>query len=143
MTNPDNLTDDDREAYDAECYDGRCDSTATKVLFTEDGDTVPGCDTHGENWPDDKTLSLQDDTDDYEEQWDQIDEKVLLAQILTELQQIRCALSDGARDAPAMYECTLCPGEQRVPAGDRERHAMHEHKASPEMSDGMFEEVGE
>ena len=88
------------------------------------------------------------DADDFEDQWNDLDEKVILAQILTELQQIRLLLSDAERDAqsdaddpPGEYTCQRCPGDTRVPAGERERHAMNEHKAPADMVDGMFEEV--
>ena len=83
--------------------------------------------------------------DDFEDQWNDLDEKVILAQILTELQQIRLLLSDaesgaqsGAADETA-YRCRKC--DATVPAGDRERHARSQHKAPFDMVDGLFEEV--
>jgi hypothetical protein len=73
---------------------------------------------------------------------------VILAQILTELQQIRLALTDAetgasraSDDSPTEYTCRKCPGEERVPAGERQRHAYERHNAPPEMVDGMFEVV--
>ena len=85
------------------------------------------------------------DADDFEDQWNDLDEKVILAQILTELQQIRLLLSDaesaaqndgGEQDA---YRCRKC--DATVSAGDRGRHARSQHKAPADMVDGMFEEV--
>ena len=83
--------------------------------------------------------------DDFQAQWDDLDEKVILAQILTELQQIRLLLSDaesGAQsdgDEQDAYRCRKC--DATVPAGDRERHARLQHKAPADMVDGLFEEV--
>ena len=85
------------------------------------------------------------DADDFEAQWNDLDEKVILAQILTELQQIRLLLSDaesGAQsdgDEQDAYRCRKC--DATVPAGDRERHARSQHKAPADMVDGLFAEV--
>lgn len=92
--------------------------------------------------------SAEGDEDDYEAQWDDLDGKVILAQLLAEQQRtnrlLAQALQDGAgdaeRDAPT-YECTKCPGEVRVPAGDRERHARSEHNAPPDVVNALFTEV--
>jgi len=88
------------------------------------------------------------DPDDFEDQWNDLDEKVILAQILTELQQIRLLLSqadtgasDDAGGETPEYQCTKCPGDVRVAEGDRERHARKQHKAPPDMIDGMFTAV--
>jgi len=85
------------------------------------------------------------DQEDYEAEWDDVPEKVILAQIMTELQQIRLLLSegdtrasDGDESEPA-YECVRC-GET-VPAGDRETHATGTHKAPPDMTELLFEPV--
>ena len=85
------------------------------------------------------------DPDDFEDQWNDLDEKVILAQILTELQQIRLLLSDAETDAQSdadeqdAYRCRKC--DATVPAGDRERHARSQHKAPSDMVDGLFTEV--
>ena len=85
------------------------------------------------------------DPDDYADEWEQLDEKVILAQILTELQQIRLLLSDaesGAQsdgDEQDAYRCRKC--DATVPAGDRERHARSQHKTPADMVDGLFTEV--
>jgi len=91
---------------------------------------------------------MTNEQDDYADEWEQLDEKVILAQILTELQQIRLALTDAetgasrdSDDAPTEYTCTKCPGDTRVPAGERQRHAREQHKATEDMVDGMFEGV--
>ena len=82
---------------------------------------------------------------DFEQQWDDLDDKVILVQILTELQQIRMALTQGRqgtqtdRKSESMYECKRC-GEQ-VTQGEKERHAYKQHKAPTDMVGGMFTEV--
>ena len=86
------------------------------------------------------------EADDFEDQWDDLDEKLIHAQILTELQQIRLLLSDAEQGAQSdgdeqdAYRCRKC--DATVPAGDRERHARSQHKAPGDMVDGMFTEVG-
>ena len=83
--------------------------------------------------------------DDFEDQWNDLDEKVILAQILTELQQIRLLLSDAEQGAQSdgneqdAYRCRKC--DATVPAGDRERHARSQHKAPADMVGGLFTEV--
>lgn len=83
----------------------------------------------------------------YEQEWEQISEKALQAQILMELQQIRVLLSAGGTnetvggdtDAGANeYECDLC--DWTGPEGDRERHATGQHRAPPGEWQGMFTE---
>ena len=92
--------------------------------------------------PDDLT---DGEREEYQEAWNDLDETVILAQILTELQQIRLLLSDAESGAQsdaadeAAYRCRKC--DATVPAGDRERHARSQHKAPADMVDGMFEEV--
>ena len=82
---------------------------------------------------------------DFEQQWDDLDDKVILVQILTELQQIRMALTQGRqhpqtdRNSAPMYECKRC-GTQ-VTQGEKERHAYKQHKAPTDMVGGMFTEV--
>ena len=82
---------------------------------------------------------------DFEQQWDDLDDKVILVQILTELQQIRMALTGATqgtqtdRKSESMYECKRC-GEQ-VTQGEKERHAYKQHKAPTDMVGGMFTEV--
>ena len=78
----------------------------------------------------------------HEQAWQDLDEKVILAQILTELQQIRLLLSDAEQGAQSdgdeqdAYRCRKC--DATVPAGDRERHARSQHKAPFDMVDGLF-----
>ena len=92
--------------------------------------------------PDDLT---DDEREAYEEAWNDLNEKVILAQILTELQQSRLFLSDAESGAQSdggeqdAYRCRKC--DATVPAGDRERHARSQHKAPADMVDGLFEEV--
>jgi hypothetical protein len=88
---------------------------------------------------------MTNEQDDYAAEWEQLDQKVILAQILTELQQIRLALTDaetGASDdagEPTAYRCRKC--QTTVPADARADHARNAHKAPPAMADGMFTAV--
>jgi hypothetical protein len=83
--------------------------------------------------------------EEYQEQWEELDEKTILVQILAELQQIRTLLSDantGTQEDASNgggYRCRHCGA--LVPADDRERHATSEHKAPPERVDAMFEKA--
>ena len=85
------------------------------------------------------------DQEDYEAEWEDVPEKVILAQIMAELQQIRLLLSEGdtrpSDDAESedAYECVRCGAT--VPAADRESHAQGKHKAPPDMTDLLFSEV--
>jgi hypothetical protein len=80
-------------------------------------------------------------TDDYADEWEQVSEKVLLAQIYAELQQIRVALegaqsrSEQEQDADT-YRCKRC--NATVQADARERHAREQHKCPPDMEDVLF-----
>ena len=82
---------------------------------------------------------------DFEDQWQDLDEKVILVQILTELQQIRMALTDATDDAQRdentepTYRCRKC--QATVEPSDRERHALNAHKCPADMVAGMFVEV--
>ena len=82
---------------------------------------------------------------DFEQQWDGLDEKLILVQILTELQQIRMTLTDDTDDAQRdkntdpTYRCLKC--QATVEAPDRERHALNAHKTPADMVDGLFTEV--
>jgi hypothetical protein len=90
---------------------------------------------------------MTNDTDDFEQEWQDLDAKVILAQILAELQQIRMLLSDpdssatSDSDGETMYRCTKCPGDTQVSKSDRERHARSEHNAPPGMVESLFTEV--
>ena len=82
---------------------------------------------------------------EFEDEWDDLDEKVILVQILTELQQIRMTLTDATDDAQRdantepTYRCRKC--QATVEPSDRERHAMNAHKCPADMVAGMFVEV--
>jgi hypothetical protein len=90
---------------------------------------------------------MTNDTDDFEQEWQDVDAKVILAQILAELQQIRMVLSNAESeaqsesDAETMYRCTKCPGDTQVPAGDRERHAKAEHNAPESVIPSLYAPV--
>jgi hypothetical protein len=80
-----------------------------------------------------------------DETFQDIPEKVILAQILTELQQIRLLLQtadSGAQsdaDDAATYRCREC--QTTLPADQRERHAREQHKAPPGLAEQFFERV--
>ena len=82
---------------------------------------------------------------DFEDEWDDLDEKVILVQILTELQQIRMTLTDATDDAQrdanteTTYRCRKC--QATVEPSGRVRHAMNAHKCPADMVAGMFVEV--
>jgi len=84
-------------------------------------------------------------TDDYEDEWDDVPEKVILAQIMSELQQIRLLLSEGDTrpsddgDSADTYECTHCGAT--VTAAERKTHAYSAHKAPADIVGDMFEAV--
>jgi len=82
---------------------------------------------------------MSDNTNDYTDEWDELSEKEILIGILTELQQIRMAVTDASDDAEGErgYRCRRC--NETVPADAREQHARSTHKAPPGMVDGMFE----
>ena len=89
---------------------------------------------------------LSDDKrEQYEQQWQDLPEKVILVQILAELQRLNQTLSDAETDAQSdaadetAYRCRKCT--EVVEADARERHARSQHKAPADMVDGMFEEV--
>lgn len=84
-----------------------------------------------------------DDPDDYADEWDEIDEKVLLAQILTELQQIRLAIqgAEQATEQSDTFECRKCGAT--VEADARERHASEQHRAPPGAEDTLFTGVSD
>ena len=82
---------------------------------------------------------------DYNEEWEQLDEKVILVQILAELQRLNQTLSDDARDAqgdadePTTYRCRKC--QTTVSADARADHARNRHKSPPGMVNEMFTAV--
>lgn len=80
--------------------------------------------------------------DDYSDEWNELDEKVILAQILSELQQIRLTLQNGTaapESESTMYECKRCGAIVEV--DERERHAQGEHNTPADMIGSEFEEV--
>ena len=86
-------------------------------------------------------------SEQHEQAWKDLDEKVILVQILTELQQIRMTLTDATDDAQrdsntkTTYRCRKC--QATVEPSDRVRHAMNAHKCPADMVAGMFVEVSE
>jgi hypothetical protein len=89
---------------------------------------------------------MSDDTrPDPAQRYEDMDEKLVLVQILAELQAIRQAVTDA--DAPG-YEgddgpevekvmCNKCGTE--VPRHDRERHAVERHKCPPSLADTIYQ----
>jgi hypothetical protein len=93
---------------------------------------------------------MSDDTrPDPAQRYEDMDEKLVLVQILAELQAIRqevTAPADATPDtdtahAPDMYRCHRCSRE--VKATDRYDHAIERHKAPPEQAGGMFTPVSD
>jgi len=84
---------------------------------------------------------MTDPQQDYEDEWEQLDEKVIQAQILTELQQIRMLLQSQQepQNDSVRYRCTKCGAT--VATDEREAHARREHKAPSDMADALFEVV--
>jgi hypothetical protein len=86
---------------------------------------------------------MTDQQEDYADEWDDVPEKVILAQIMTELQQIRLLLSEGdtrasdGGESEDAYVCLAC--DATVPAADREQHAQKQHKAPPDRAHRLFE----
>lgn len=81
------------------------------------------------------------DSPDPEAEWEAVDDKLILVQILTELQQIRMALTalndgDDDTDTDEMYRCEKC--EAVVRADERERHGIQAHNAPPDMIAVMY-----
>ncbi|AFH22750.1 hypothetical protein OSG_eHP34_00085 [environmental Halophage eHP-34] len=75
------------------------------------------------------------------EQWDDLDDKTLLVQILMELKAIRMRLPEDTSqeqhtDTTTMYECDHCGAT--VKADERKDHALSQHKAPPDMMDTLF-----
>jgi len=90
------------------------------------------------------------DTDDYAAEWDDLDPKVLLAQLLAEQQRTNQLLTQALDDTPTpardaedtdgpQYQCRKC--NETVPAADRERHATSQHAAPPGDADRLFTRV--
>jgi len=82
----------------------------------------------------------ESDTPSYEEQWQELDEKTIMVQMLIELQQIRMTLQDtqgetrtGSSDT---YECDRCGAT--VLEDERKDHAITQHKCPPDLAKGMF-----
>jgi hypothetical protein len=91
---------------------------------------------------------MSDDTrPDPAQRYEDMDEKLVLVQILAELQAIRQEVTAPADPTPDtdtsdtsdMYQCNKCRNE--VKATDRYDHALERHKAPPEIADGMFTPV--
>jgi len=87
------------------------------------------------------------DEPDYEQQWEQLDEKTLLASILAEQQrtnQLLAQLTDSGGDtteqaATPMHECKFCG--DTIKEDIRQRHAESEHNTPPGEWSAAFERV--
>lgn len=81
-------------------------------------------------------------TDDYSQQWDELEEKEILIGILTELQQIRLHLQGAEsqqENSEQMFECTRCG--TTVTEANKAEHARKSHKAPPGLEDNLFSKV--
>jgi len=84
---------------------------------------------------------------DYQEEWEQLDEKVLLASILAEQQRTNQLLAqltdtdsgDVDNEATPMFECSLCGDSVRE--DKRQRHAEGQHNTPPGGWENVFERV--
>jgi len=91
---------------------------------------------------------VTDESDaDYQEEWEELPEKVLLASILAEQQrtnQLLARLTDADsegvdNEATPMYECGLCGDTVREEK--RQRHAEGQHNTPPGAWENVFERV--
>jgi len=91
---------------------------------------------------------LTDQSDaDYQEEWEELPEKVLLASLLAEQQRTNQLLAqltdtdskDVDKEATPMFECTLCGDTVRE--GKRQRHAEGQHNTPPGGWEDVFERV--
>jgi hypothetical protein len=83
------------------------------------------------------------------QRYEDMDEKLVLVQILAELQAIRTEVTDNdaaptppqsdTTDAADMYKCRKC--QREVKAADRRDHALERHKAPPEVARDIFDPV--
>jgi len=91
-------------------------------------------------------MSDQSDAD-YQEGWEELPEKVLLASILAEQQRTNQLLAqltdtdskDVDKEATPMFECVLCGDTVRE--GKRQRHAEGQHNTPPGGWEDVFERV--
>ena len=83
---------------------------------------------------------MTDSPDDYDDQWNQLTEKTLLVQCVTELQQIRMLLQSQTQEPQTpdeqTYLCVKCDAE--VTKDDREQHATGQHNAPSDMVKSLF-----
>ena len=74
------------------------------------------------------------------EQWDELDDKTVLVQILMELKAIRMRLPEDTTeqhtDTTTMYECDHCGAT--VKAEERKDHALSQHKTPPDIMETIF-----
>jgi hypothetical protein len=77
---------------------------------------------------------------DPSEQWENLDDKTLLVQILMELKAIRMRLPEDTTEhqaqSTAMYECDHCGAT--VKAEERKDHALSQHKTPPDIMETIF-----
>jgi hypothetical protein len=94
---------------------------------------------------------MSDDQPDVETRYQEMDEKLILMQMLAELQAIRQAVTDDETDtdrresqresveAQQKYQCDKCRRE--VARKDRWDHARERHKAPPDQVPHMFDAI--
>lgn len=89
----------------------------------------------------------EDTGGDYQDEWEDLDEKVLLVQLLAEQQRTNQLLAELVGDDTATdtgddtteYRCTRCG--RVVAESDRERHTTSQHKAPPGQHESLFDPV--
>lgn len=83
---------------------------------------------------------------EYQEEWEELDPKVLLVQLLAEQQKTNQLLEQLTDDDPIqdeatpMYECQYCV-DTTVKKDNRQRHAESEHNTPPGEWESAFERV--
>jgi len=78
----------------------------------------------------------EDELEELEQQYQDIDPKVLQIQILMELRAIRMSLSNPEpRDKPETVECSMC--EEEIPESEKKDHAK-EHNTPPGMVEDLY-----
>jgi len=82
------------------------------------------------------TSFSDDELDELEQQYEDLDPKLIQIQILMELQRIRVALSTPEpRGESETVECSMC--EKEIPESEKKDHA-EQHNTPPSMMDDLY-----
>jgi len=84
-----------------------------------------------------------EDQERYEQEFEELELKVIQVQILSELQAIRMLLQgedlESREDSTERFECTKC--EWQGPKDERQAHAQETHKAPATMLGHLFTRI--